>query len=166
MTGVTLYALADQLAAILDQVNEDGELPEEYGDVRELVAHKGASVAAYVAQKEMEAEAMRTRLKEVERHVRAVENRAKRLREYLAFNMAKVGITEIQTHDCLLSVKLLRERDESVEIFDESMVPVVYMNVPEPPAPKPDKAAIKRAIKAGQDVPGARIVKRDRLEIK
>ena len=46
MTGITLYALADQLAAILDQVNEDGELPEEYGDVRELVAHKGAAVAA------------------------------------------------------------------------------------------------------------------------
>jgi hypothetical protein len=61
---------------------------------------------------------------------------------------------------------LLRERDESIEVFDESMVPAVYMNVPEPPAPKPDKAAIRRAIKAGQDVPGARIVKRDRLEIK
>jgi hypothetical protein len=54
MTGITLYALADQLAAILDQVNEDGELPEEYGDVRELVAHKGAAVAAYVAARELE----------------------------------------------------------------------------------------------------------------
>jgi hypothetical protein len=37
---------------------------------------------------------------------------------------------------------------------------------PEPPAPRPDKAAIKDAIKAGRDVPGARLVQSDRLEIK
>ena len=51
-------------------------------------------------------------------------------------------------------------------VFDAAQVPVNYMTDPKPPEPAPDKALIKKALKDGFDVPGARIVKRDRLEIK
>jgi hypothetical protein len=37
---------------------------------------------------------------------------------------------------------------------------------PKPPVAAPDKKAIKAALDAGTDVPGARIVKKDRLTIK
>lgn len=165
MTGLTLYELTDRLAEMLDQVDESGELPEEYGDVRVLVAEKAAAVAAFIATREMQIDAMKARLKEIGEHVKSAEKRAGYLRQYLAFHMARSGITEIQGPDPLLHVKRYPERDESVVIDDERQIPAVYMNVPEPPAPRPDKAAIKRAIKAGQDVPGAKLVKRDRLVI-
>lgn len=165
MTNLTLYALTDALVETLDQIDENGELPPEYGDIRELVANKAVSVAAYIANRELQIESMRERLKEIGKHVAAAEKRTDRLREYLAFHMARAGITEINGPDPLLHVKLQPGRDEAVEIFDEKQIPASFLNVPEPPAPKPDKAAIKRAIKAGQDVPGAKLVKRDRLVI-
>lgn len=167
MTNVTLYALADQLAHTLDQIDpETGELPEGFSDLRELVAHKGAAVAAYICQREFEAEAMAARLKEIDKRIKAQRSRNERLREYLLWNMQRVGMTEIRSEDLLLSVKRFPERDEAVDIFDERQIPAAFVVTPEPPAPRPDKVAIRKAIKAGEEVPGARLIKRDRLEIK
>jgi hypothetical protein len=56
-----------------------------------------------------------------------------------------------------------------VDIFDERQVPEAFMVTPEPappPQPRPDKAAIKAALAAGTDVPGARLTQGTRLEIK
>jgi hypothetical protein len=55
-----------------------------------------------------------------------------------------------------------------VSIFDEKQIPAEFMRTPEPkpPVPVPNKKAIAEAIKAGIDVPGAKIVKSDRLEIR
>lgn len=167
MTAVTLYELSNQLAALLDQIDpETGELPEEYEHARELVINKAGAVAAYVAQRELEADAMAERVKEVERRIKAQRNRCARLREYLLHHMQKTGISEIKSADLLLSVKRYPERDEAVDVFDEKQLPAWAFTHPEPPAPRPDKALLKRCIKDGQEIPGARIVKRDRLEIK
>jgi hypothetical protein len=88
------------------------------------------------------------------------------LRDYLKTHMALAGITEIKDDTGTFKAKLLKDRDEAVEVFDAAQVPVNYMTDPKPPEPAPDKALIKKALKDGFDVPGARIVKRDRLEIK
>lgn len=166
MTSLTLYTLTQDLIDLFDQIDpETGEFPEEYGKAREMVANKAANVAAYIANRELAIEAMKARVKQVNDHIKAAEKRADWLRQYLCENMRAAGITEIQSDDALLKIKRQPDRDEAVEVFDESMVPAVYMNVPVPILPRPDKAAIKHALKAGLDVPGARIVKRDRLVI-
>jgi hypothetical protein len=162
--NVTLYTAAAEFAATLDQIDpETGELPPEYGAARELVERKGAAVAAYIAQREMEADAIEARLKEISKRVKSMRNRAAHLRAYMADCMRTAGITEIAVEDKLLTVKLYPGRDESVDVYDESLLPESLMRVKV--VREPDKTGIKAAIKSGQDVQGARVVKRDRLVI-
>lgn len=52
---------------------------------------------------------------------------------------------------------------EQLEVIDESLIPDEFMKIP---APTPDKAAIKKAIKAGQEVPGAVIKKNKNIQLK
>lgn len=163
--NLTLYELSSQLAQTLDQVNEDGELPEGFENLRSLVEQKGAAVAAYIAQKEWEADALKQRVAEVKKRIDAQEKRCHWLRRYLLDNMKTAGITEIKSGDIMLTIKRYPDRDEAIEIFDEKQIPAAFMVQPEPPPAKPSKTAIKAAIKAGQDVPGAVLVKRDRLVI-
>lgn len=162
--NVTLYQAATELAAALDQIDpETGELPAEYGTARELVERKGAAVAAYIAQREMEADAIDGRLEEISKRVKAMRSRAVHLRNYMADCMRTAGITEIASDDKLLRVRLYPGRDESVEVYDQSLLAEQFMRVKT--TREPDKTGIKVAIKSGQDVQGARIVKRDRLII-
>lgn len=162
--NVTLYQAAAELAAALDQIDpETGEVPPEYGTARELVERKGAAVAAYIAQREMEADAIATRIEEISKRVKAMRSRAVHLRNYMADCMRTAGITEIASDDKLLRVRLYPGRDESVEVYDQSLLAEQFMRVKT--TREPDKTGIKVAIKSGQDVQGARIVKRDRLII-
>ena len=55
------------------------------------------------------------------------------------------------------------ERDESVELEPDAEFPAALCNDPKPPTPS--KTKIKAAIKAGEAVAGARIVRKDRLTI-
>jgi hypothetical protein len=60
---------------------------------------------------------------------------------------------------------LSKGRDKAVDVFDETQLPDDYMT--EVPASYvPNKKAIRSAMDDGFDVPGARLVARDRLTIK
>lgn len=76
--------------------------------------------------------------------------------------MAAAGITEV-AHP-LLTIKR-KKNPPACEIYNEALLPAQYMVQPEPPAPKPDKRAILAALKAGEQIEGARIVQADRLVI-
>jgi hypothetical protein len=59
----------------------------------------------------------------------------------------------------------IRSNPEAVDVFDAAQVPAAFMRQPEPPPPSPDKTAIKAALKAGTDVPGARLTQGQRLAV-
>lgn len=76
--------------------------------------------------------------------------------------MRAAGITEV-AHPLL---KIKRKKNiPACDVYNESLLPAQYMVQPEPPAPKPDKRAILAALKAGEQIDGARIVQSDRLVI-
>ena len=58
-----------------------------------------------------------------------------------------------------------RRLDELV-VAHEPQIPPSFMVAPPPPALVPDKAALKAALKAGKDIPGARLARGQRVEIK
>ena len=62
----------------------------------------------------------------------------------------------------------IRRNPPAVEIADAAALPLSYWRTPEPRplAPTPDKAAIKLALQAGQEVPGARLTQALKLVIK
>lgn len=77
--------------------------------------------------------------------------------------MALAGVQKI---DCPHFAIKVAADPPSVVIDDERQVPAEFIRQPEPPPPQPDKKAIAEALKAGQDIPGARLVRGKRLDIR
>lgn len=86
------------------------------------------------------------------------------LRGYLLDNMQRMQIERI---DCPMFSISIRKNPPSVDIYDPLSLPAQYMVTPEPkpPVAAPDKKAIAAAIKAGAEIPGAKLVQGVRLNI-
>ena len=112
-------------------------------------------------------EATATAIKEAETAMaarrKAIEHRAAGLRRYALSAMQVAGVQSIECPYFKLSV---RKNPPAVEVFDAAQIPAQFMRTPEPPPPAPDKKAITEAIKAGKEVPGARLVSGERLEVR
>lgn len=164
--NVTLYQAAEQVRELLDQIDpETGEMPEGFEGARALVETKSRAVAAFILDTEAQADMIEAHGKTLIARAKAARKRTDWLRQYLKTHMQAADILSIKSEDGTFSAKLEKERDESVDVFEPGLLPQDYMR--EIPAKyEPDKALIKKAIKDGFEVPGARIVKNDRLTIK
>ncbi len=162
--NITLWAAADELREVLDQVNpETGEFPPEFESALGLFKNKGSQVGAYILQTEAEMEMIEQHAKALLERVATQKKRHEWIRNYLIANMMETGITEISVEDGA-KIKLYPYRDEAVEVFDERQVPAEYLSDPKPPPVS--KTKVKVAIKSGVEVPGALLVCRHRLTIK
>ena len=161
-----LYEISNELVSLFDKVDpETGELPPEIDAITADFKSKGASVAAHVLNTQAQIEMRKEVIKKLESANRTAEKKVKNLKEYLMHQMNRTGITEILANDATFKVSLHKERDTSVEIYDERLLePRCLKLVPE--RYEPDKTAIRNLLKAGVEIQGARFVKKDRLEIK
>lgn len=164
--NITLHQATEQVRELLDQIDpETGELPEGYADARSIVVSKAVAVTAYIIESDRNIESVEAYVKEMQAKVKAAKKRQEWLRKYLQDHMARAGISEIKDERGLFKATLAVGRDEAVEVFDEAQLPDDYLR--EIPAKyEPNKVSIKSALQDGYDVPGARLVKRDRLTIK
>lgn len=124
---------------------------------------KAVAVAAYVLNIEAEAEAVAAAEARFKARRQQLEKRAAWLRDYLLSNMEAAGITEIAAKDRTFRVRI-RINPESVELEGLPELPDEFVRVKI--VREPDRGAIMAALKSGRAVPGARIVRRHRLEIK
>lgn len=164
--NITLYKAAEELQDILNSLDpETGEIPESLDDARALVAQKAVNVVAYLKDTDSKADYLMAAAKELQDRAKKQKKRNEWLRQYLAFHMRQTGITHIKDESGMFEAKLEIERDQSVDVFDTEQVPDEYMRtIPE--TQEPNKTLIASDLKLGIDVPGARIVKKDRLTIK
>lgn len=162
-----LYQLV-QYQSQLEALADSGEVPPEQiadtlnaleGDIKE----KAVSVAAFTRNLDASADAIREAAKAMLNRADRIEKRAESIRNYLLFNMQASGISKIE---CEWFVLTVRKNPPSVVVDDESALPHEFIVQPPPPAARPDKAAIARALKDGREVPGARLLQAERLEIK
>lgn len=164
--NITLYKAAEELQDILNSLDpETGEIPESLDNARALVAQKAVNVVAYLKDTDSKADYLMAAAKELQDRAKKQKKRNEWLRQYLAFHMRQTGITHIKDESGMFEAKLEIERDQSVDVFDTEQVPDEYMRtIPE--TQEPNKTLIASELKLGIDVPGARIVKKDRLTIK
>jgi hypothetical protein len=138
---------------ILDTLESlDGELND-----------KAVTIAQFTRNIDATAQAVREAGKAMIERAARLEKRAQSIRDYMLYQLQFAGVSKIECPWFVISVK---RNPPAVAIDDEKAIPPQYLAVPEPPAPRPDKAAIRDALKAGEDVPGCRLVQSDRLEIK
>jgi hypothetical protein len=163
--GLSLYAIDQAVLTVLENgLVFDEETGEVLFDEDNFTSLEGArndkleAVALYVKQLEAEAAAVRAEEKTLAARRQAKERKAERLREYVARSMQAFGDVKLETARCALSFR----KSETVELTDPERVPTTFVSY----QPKIDKAAIRKALKAGEDVQGAELVTRQNLQIK
>ena len=152
-----LYEINEAIMSCLDA--ETGEIvdcealeslmmqrEEKLENVALWIKNLTADAAAYKAEKESFAE-----------REKAATKRAESLKHYLVYALNGQKFT---TAKCVVSFR----KSEKVEIIDETILPKDY--VTETITIKPDKTAIKNAIKSGQEIKGAQIVENLNISIK
>lgn len=140
--------------------------PEVVADTLESMAGdlevKVQSVAFCLRNMESTARAIKDAESEMAKRRKAIEGRVQHLKTYLLGAMQLTGVLKVAGPYLTISV---RDNPEAVDILDICQLPVEFMVVPPRPPAYPDKAAIKAAIKAGDDVPGAKLTRTQRLDI-
>lgn len=166
MNSITLHAATEQVRELLEQIDPDtGEMPEGFEQARAVVASKSLAVAAFILETNRQADYLKGYAKELMERAKTADRRAEWLRTYLREHMAAAGIAKIKDERGLFEATLAIGRDKSVEVFDAEQLPADYLREI-PVKYEPDKTLIRSAIDKGFDVPGARLVSKDRLTIK
>ena len=158
-TALTLWNIEHDLVAWADTLEMvPADAPERAEVAARVAEYLGAAVAKrdrfceflqHLESLEAQAKAEEERL--AARRRKLVEMRES-LEEYAVRAMEATGQTKLEGQ---LHTLKLRRLPPSVVILDEGKIPASMKRIPPPPAPAPDKAAIKRALLAGEEVPGA-----------
>ena len=160
---MNLYQINEQIESILSQVDENGELPETVADSLEQLAvdeqTKIENTALYYKNLLSDAKAIREEEVALAERRRKKENKAEKLKEYLSGYLTAKGYKKYETTRVLLSFRksVRTEVDEKV-LPDSEMYWVTTR--------KPDTAWIKALLKDGKEVPGAKLVEHQNIQIK
>lgn len=162
-----LYALAQEHRAIADKLADleldDQTIADTLEGMSGALEAKATNVAMFVRNLEATAAAIKSAEGDMAARRKAIESRAANLSRYLLASMQHAGLQKIESPHFALTV---RSNPASVDVFDTEQIPEAFMRFPAPPPATPDKVAIKDALKAGQDVPGARLTQGVRLDIR
>lgn len=166
MTTMTLYEMTNEFRAAVKDLYEmeidEQTLADTIEGLEGELVHKAQNVAAFALNLEAEAEAMKIAEKRIADRRKSLESKAKKLRDYLLFNMQNAGITEISANDKSFRVRVMAGR-ESVIIDDANALPADYKRIKT--IEEPDKVLIGKAIKDGYEVPGAHVERKPSLKI-
>lgn len=167
---LTLYQIASEYRDAANTLAELDIDEQTLADTLESISGdltaKSQNVAFVIRNIESSVEQINVAVEHMKARAQALGKRADRIREYLLQNMLMAGVQKIECPYFKLSV---RENPPKVIVDDERQIPMAYMTdppPPPPPAPKPDKKLIAQALKDGHDVPGCRLERGKRVEIK
>lgn len=167
MTSLSLYVIAAEHRQMVERLMDTQDDSQAIADTIEAESYplevKAQNVAYAIKNLEATAEAIKAAEKEMADRRKSIENRAAHIREYLKTCMEVANVTEISCPHFALKI---RNNPASMDIYEPGLIPAEFMRQPEPPPPAPDKTAIKAALSAGKEVPGAQLARGTRLEIK
>lgn len=156
----TLHEISAQhreLAALVENKEMTAEdVRDTFEALEGEMSAKAASLIAVVDNMKSFTASIDDEIKRLQARKKALVNRQDSLRNYLKVNMQQSGISKISCP--LFSITLAKGRD-TVFIDDEALIPDDYVSVEV--VTKPSKAEIMKALKAGEEVPGARLAKSD-----
>jgi uncharacterized secreted protein with C-terminal beta-propeller domain len=160
-----LYEIAsDYLQALEALANIEDLLPEAIADTLEGLAgtfqDKAVNVAAYIRSLEAEAAAVEDARRRLEQRQRSLQRHTDNLRDYLKLEMERTGITKVKNAELALRIQ---KNPPTVIIDHEDLIPDTYRE--QVITVKLLKAEIGKALKSGENVPGAHLEQATRLVI-
>ena len=155
-----LYELEAKYREALDKLPVDAETGEilddaamdaletVVGDLKEKVC----SVAAYSKELVAEADAIKAAYASMQAREKALRNRADWLKCYTRQTMLRTGLQKAESPFCRVSIGKPLQK---VEVYDINLLREAFLK---PQAPKADLVKLKEALKAGEQVMGARLI--------
>lgn len=158
-----------QLSRAYQEAFENLEVDEATGEITNFAdidfiessfEDKAINCALYIKGLDAEIEAYKTEEERLKNWRKAAEKKRESFMEYIESCMDEVGKTKIQDPRARLSFR----KSEQLVVDDPDMLPRKFIVVKT--EEKPDKTAIKAAIKAGTEISGAHIESCRNLQIK
>lgn len=165
----SLYEIDSSIQAIIDSiydsVDENGEVQVDFTALEELKAErtqKLENIALYIKNCDAEAAAIKAEIDSLKKRCERLERKSDGLRGLLINSMIANGDKELSTP----RYRAVIRSSVATEVYDQSLIPAEFIRVIEKdPEYKPDKTAIKKAIQAGQEIAGARLVTNNKVNI-
>ncbi len=155
------------LDSVLDQTDENGEFTGDiesiYSSLEELQEAREAkmeNIALYAKNLASEASAIKNEEIILADRRKRLERKCERLEGILMNSLLQNNETKVSSPRFEAKIRYA----DNTEIEDESLIPKEYLVTKT--EVKPDKTAIKKAIKEGKEVAGARIVSVPHINIK
>lgn len=166
---MTLYEIEFKIKAFLDKMldavdEETGEIididPSELEQLNEAREQKLENIALYIKNLESDAKAIKEEEKNLKERRERSEKKAERLRKLLSDSILNNGDDHFETSRCSVTFRA----SDTVEIDDMDLIDDAYIKVVTDY--KPDKAALKKAIKAGIKIDGCHLESHNNIQIK
>ena len=168
MTAPSLYQLTTEYTTLLHTLSDmdiDAQTALdtiESTGLQESIAERVQSRVFVTRAMRSHAEAIKAEIKRLTALAKHFDSRADALDES---TLTLLQAAHIQRIDGSLMIVKVQNNPPTVDIFEPGLLPLEYTRTPPQPAPAPDKMAIKEALAHGVDIPGARIVQKQRLVI-
>jgi uncharacterized protein (DUF3084 family) len=168
---VSLYTINAELSELLER---GFEIDEETGELIEDIEDKLASlqmaeqdklenIALYIKNLSAESAAIKAEEKSLAERRKAKEKRQESLKKYLADYLQNTDRSKFETPKVRLSFRKSEVVDYDDSFMRWALEQDRYLRYKEPDV---DKAALKKAIKGGEEVPGATLLTKQNLQIK
>lgn len=155
--------LKAMLESIFDSADENGEVEVDFSALEELKQERQTkleNIALFIKNCEAEAAAIKNEENTLADRRKRLERKCERLERYMADSMVANGDKELSSPRFIAKIR----DSQATEIEDESLIPDIYMKTKI--ETKPDKAAILKVLKSGEQVAGARLIVNHNISIK
>lgn len=157
-----LYELADKYKELSEREDLDPEVLHDTLDaINDAIEDKADNIAAWIDDLTSAAKRKKAKADEWKDSAKEDLKKADSLKQYLIQELNYAGKKKVETDRFLLST---RNNAPSTIIEDETLIPDAFKTTKV--TKTVDKTAIKEAIKAGKEVPGARLQASQSITIK
>lgn len=166
-----LYEITQEFKTLEDLYME--AIDEETGEIKnsEILAqfekevvsslqNKAGNIIKFIRNDESLEVAVDNEIKRLQMLKKSIKTKKENIKNYVVYAMSQMKVKKIETEVGTLSLRA----SKSVEIYDEMMIDKKFTT--EVVEIKISKTELKKAIEAGEDVQGARIVSKNSLQIK
>lgn len=171
MEKLSLYGITAEMQA-LENLWEEA-IDEETGEIRDaatlevlqsdiemLLQNKATSLVKYCKDRDYFIDNVDQEIKKLQALKKTAVSKQENFKKYIKMCMQKLGIPKLETTNGVLSLR----KSESVSIEDEKLIPAEFTTIVQDI--KISKTDIKKAIKEGQEVPGASLIQNISLQVK
>jgi hypothetical protein len=164
--NIKLYELTAQYQELLDLI-ESGEIEEDVGKdtleaINDAIETKVVNIAKVIKHLEYDTMIVKVEKDRMAIKQKSIERNRDNLKNYLYEQLLLIKDNKVKTPTITVSLK---KNPPAVEVDDVNLIPNEYFIVI-PEDKKLDKDSVKKAIKDGEEVPGARLVQGMSVNIK